>query len=73
MTFQKGHKVERTYTQADRDRIWELYFGSKWGLDHIAHEYTTDAKHIASVIDTESERRWREKHPHETNRERMTE
>jgi transposase-like protein len=72
MTFVKGQqRVETVFTQTDRDRIWELYFGKKYSLTRIAKEYGADYRQIAGVIDSESEKRWREKHPNETNRERL--
>ncbi|HEX9134733.1 MAG TPA: hypothetical protein VF844_20795 [Ktedonobacteraceae bacterium] len=71
MPFTKGHKhVETSFTQADAERIWELYFGKRWSLNHIAQEYGVQYNQIAGVIDSESERRWRVNHPNETNRER---
>ena len=71
MAFTKGHQgIESSFTQADRERIWELFFGKRYSLTHIAREYGTDYRKIAGVIDSESEKRWRENHPHETNRQR---
>jgi hypothetical protein len=72
MTFVKGQqRVETVFTQTDRDRIWELYFGKKYSLNRIAKEYSAQYPQIAGVIDSESERRWRINHPNETNRERL--
>jgi len=71
MASEKALRFEPRFVQADIDRMWELFFGKKWGLNHIAQEYTTTAQHIASIIDTESERRWRKNHPSETNREKL--
>jgi len=72
MAFEKGHqRIESNLTQTDIDRIWELYFGKKWSCGRIAKEYDVKPERIISAIDSESERRWREKHPHETNRERL--
>jgi len=72
MAFEKGHqRIEPTLTQADVERIWELFFGSKFSLGKIAQEYAVRDLQVISVIDGESQRRWRKKHPHETNRERF--
>jgi hypothetical protein len=70
--FEKGHVpiLERRFTPADIDRMWELFFGKKWGLNHIAAEYGTSSSAIAAIIDAESARRWKKNHPHETNQER---
>jgi hypothetical protein len=73
MVMQKGQQPERRIAQTDIERIWELYFGKQWGLRHIADEYALGQGHVASIIDHESERRWRKLHPHETNRERLPE
>lgn len=72
MTFTKGQKpVETIFTPTDKDRLWELYFGKRWSLDHIAREYGAQTQQIVWVIDSESERKWRINHPHEVNRERL--
>lgn len=72
MKFTKGQgRIETVFSQTDKDRIWELFFGKKWGINHIAKECGGDYRMIAGVIDGESERRWRISHPHETNREKL--
>lgn len=70
MTFAKGHQgIESSFTQADRDRIWELFFGKRYSIGRIAREYDTRDEQVVRAIDNESEKRWRKNHPHETNRE----
>ena len=63
--------VETSFTQADIDRMWELFFGKRYSAGRIALEYGTTSQRIVGVIDSESGRRWRKNHPHETNRERL--
>jgi transposase-like protein len=70
MTFTKGQRrIESSLTQADRERIWELFFGQRYSIGRIAREYDTRDEQIVRAIDSESEKRWRRNHPHETNRE----
>ncbi len=72
MAFTKGHQsFEQKFTQIDRDRMWELYFGKRWSLTHIGNEYGVNFERIASIIDTESQRQWLKAHPNETNSERL--
>jgi hypothetical protein len=56
---------------AERERIWELFFGKRWSLTHIGKEYGLPGRDIGAVINSESEKRWREQHPHETNRKSL--
>ena len=65
----KEGRFERRFTQADHDRMWEMYFGLKWGPKHIAQEYGTSDDVIISAIDAEAARRWKRDHPNETNKE----
>jgi hypothetical protein len=72
MSFTEGQqRFEPVFTLVDKDRIWELFFGKRWSLNHIAQEYGVRSEHVIRAIDSESERRWHENHPRETNRERL--
>jgi hypothetical protein len=68
--YDKEMDSRESLTQDNIDHIWELFFGKKWGLDHIGKEYHKYPRTIAAVIDAESERRWHERNPGKTNRDR---
>ena len=62
---------EIIFTQAEKARIWELFFGEKYAIHRIAQEYGAGDDRIITAIDNESERRWRENHPREINRVKL--
>jgi hypothetical protein len=72
MKFTKGHApIEPRLTQADIETIWELFFGKKYSINHIARDYGVHSGTIIGAIDSESARRWKIQHPHEVNREHL--